>query len=816
MDGSASTNWIQHLQGKSKTIGTASTINVSPGSGAPREGGGSTPRGPRPDSRPSSRSGQLDRASKRLLSLFIAALLLLLALPVVTTAREVYVANMNGYGMAVFDTIGHEISRWDLPASGASGVAITPDGSRALFTLENDIRPGANFFQSSVAVVNTASGDVEERVNLAQAAVGVVITPDGSRAYIHGTGVDGTATFGIEMIGGMSGNAFSVAVTPDSSRAYITSRSAGKVSVLNTATGSEEASIPVPELPYSVAMTPDGSRAYVASAIRSYAPGPAVPGIVTVIDTDPASPTYNKVIGNPITVGKSPMAITITPDGSRAYVTNFSSDTVSVIDTTTNRVVGDPIPAGGTPFAIAITPDGSRAYVSNIHSLSYPQTITVIDTNPASPTYNRPTGDPIKVSLHPSGIAIVPNKTPTAQATVQPGHAGAPTVFDASDSSDPDGWVDQYEWNFGDGTSTVSTQPTVKHSYDKQGTYTATVTVVDDEGGKTNLVSDGQRIYHDGGGVAQKSLSFDVPSAPAVAGAPDACGKVLYENSLEVPREARLADLVDKGIKVRVSASRKSSGTLSVEITGREARHFKIFGKNSRVKNKTLAAKNVKLGGKTEDLYVVAQGKARRLIKRALRLKRAPKRTKLKVSLKTSAESNGRLKRLNTQTIRALRHGEVQQAETYTKVRRVLDRSLCGEPLQARIKGPGQAKLTSFVTSKRKPGRGITVKVSCSENCTATVGARMWGRYEVGLKLRRVGQRKNRLLVSRKVKLKAGQTKTVRLNGVSSVTARKLLVRGAKRKRYDRVKVKYIIEARTADGRSDSGSGTSRVRLRFK
>ncbi len=115
-----------------------------------------------------------------------------------------------------------------------------------------------------------------------------------------------------------------------------------------------------------------------------------------------------------------------------------------------------------------------------------------------------------------------------------------------------------------------------------------------------------------------------------------------------------------------------------------------------------------------------------------------------------------------------------------------------------------------------RTGKGTKVTVSCSEDCTATVGYRLWSRYEIGLKFRKKGQKMNRLLSIRKVKLKGGQEKTLKLKGAVSKKLRKLLVRGAKKQRYKRVKLKYVIEARTADGRSGAGSGTSRVLLKFK
>ena len=62
-----------------------------------------------------------------------------------------------------------------------------------------------------------------------------------------------------------------------------------------------------------------------------------------------------------------------------AYVANRDSDTVSVIDTTTNIVVAT-VGVGRGPFFVAITPDGSRAYVTNRNFIVTPGTVSVIDT----------------------------------------------------------------------------------------------------------------------------------------------------------------------------------------------------------------------------------------------------------------------------------------------------------------------------------------------------------------------------------------------------------------------------------------------------
>jgi len=53
-------------------------------------------------------------------------------------------------------------------------------------------------------------------------------------------------------------------------------------------------------------------------------------------------------------------------------------------------------------------------------------------------------------------------------------------AFDASGCSDADGSIVSYLWNFGDGETSSSQNPT--HAYDQEGSYTITLTVTDDDG----------------------------------------------------------------------------------------------------------------------------------------------------------------------------------------------------------------------------------------------------------------------------------------------------------------------------------------------
>src|SRR5690606_9502066 len=74
------------------------------------------------------------------------------------------------------------------------------------------------------------------------------------------------------------------------------------------------------------------------------------------------------------------------------------------------------------------------------------------------------------------------NNAPTALFTLTTSSGPAPLSinFDASLSSDTDGSIVSYAWNFGDG-STASGQAT-SHTFSNVGTYTVRLTVTDDEG----------------------------------------------------------------------------------------------------------------------------------------------------------------------------------------------------------------------------------------------------------------------------------------------------------------------------------------------
>ena len=90
--------------------------------------------------------------------------------------------------------------------------------------------------------------------------------------------------------------------------AYVSNSDGGSVSVIDTASNTVTANIPVGQLPAGIAFSPDGATAYVADFAD---------GAVTPVGLAAGTPR------TPIKVPLGPRAIAITPDGKTAYVASW-------------------------------------------------------------------------------------------------------------------------------------------------------------------------------------------------------------------------------------------------------------------------------------------------------------------------------------------------------------------------------------------------------------------------------------------------------------------------------------------------------------
>ncbi len=142
------------------------------------------------------------------------------------------------------------------------------------------------------------------------------------------------------------------------------------------------------------------------------------------------------------------------------------------------------------------------------------------------------------------------------------GGVGDVILFDGSGSTDPDGTIVSYDWDFGDGSTGTGMNPS--HSYAAVGTYTVRLTVTDDSGlsdpaETTATISDGSNLP-----------PVAAPNGPYSAGAGTA---ILFDGSGSTDPDGTIAafdwDFGDgsAGTGMNPSHSYATVGTYTVTLT---------------------------------------------------------------------------------------------------------------------------------------------------------------------------------------------------------------------------------------------------------
>ncbi len=173
------------------------------------------------------------------------------------------------------------------------------------------------------------------------------------------------------------------------------------LSIIDLATNTVIATVPVGDNPQGVAINPAGTAVYTANTNDNS---------FTVIDTTTLEST---TIPGPGVVGASGAAVH--PNGQRIYITNpewvtaGQNSTVWVIDRATNTII-DEISCGKGSCGLVVHPDGKVAYVTN----AFDGTIAVFDTttHEVIDTIVLETVDPnencfpVPLIIHPDGTYI--------------------------------------------------------------------------------------------------------------------------------------------------------------------------------------------------------------------------------------------------------------------------------------------------------------------------------------------------------------------------------------------------------------------------
>jgi PKD repeat protein len=190
-------------------------------------------------------------------------------------------------------------------------------------------------------------------------------------------------------------------------------------------------------------------------------------------------------------------------------VTDNSGETATDVSTAQIAVGNQPPRANaGAPVtgvvAVAVSFDGTGSSDSDGDIAAYDWDFGDDNTGTGitlSHTYSTPDNYIVTLTVTDDGGAIDSTITAAAiDATNQPpvadaggpykGTVGAPVSFDGTASSDPDGDIVTYNWDFGDGG--IGTGVTPSYPYTASGNYNVTLTVTDDSGETATDISTAQ------------------------------------------------------------------------------------------------------------------------------------------------------------------------------------------------------------------------------------------------------------------------------------------------------------------------------------
>jgi PKD repeat protein len=145
------------------------------------------------------------------------------------------------------------------------------------------------------------------------------------------------------------------------------------------------------------------------------------------------------------------------------------------------------------------------------------------------------------------------NKHPVANASAseQNGFVGTLLIFNGSLSVDPDGYLTQWSWDFGDNTNRSG--ETTTHSYQHMGTYTVTLTVTDNKNATDN---DTVRVLI--------TTAHKPPTTPIINGTRTGTKNTMYTYTIQStdPENAPLQYNINWGDETQNTSTFLPNGTL--------------------------------------------------------------------------------------------------------------------------------------------------------------------------------------------------------------------------------------------------------------
>ena len=305
-----------------------------------------------------------------------------------------YVANGGSDTVSIFDVVHVRLDREIQVGQDPTGVTANPKRNEVYV-----VNSGSGQANGSISVIDAEKNAVVATIPLHKQPYFLDVSPSGDLAYVANSGSNSVSVLDLktrrEVAVAGTGEAPGLArIAPDGKSLIVTNRLGNSVSIFQTGGPG------IPQIRKVIAgcpgatdavILPDSSKAFVACS-----GGHQIMAISLARPAENGGPAQSDALEALLNVGKTPVHLALKPDGGELFVSNFDTDSVSEVITSTNDVVGAYL-MGSNPVRGIVNGDNSLLYESNFRS----QEISIYSIDDG-----KRIGKPIHVGDGPDALAF--------------------------------------------------------------------------------------------------------------------------------------------------------------------------------------------------------------------------------------------------------------------------------------------------------------------------------------------------------------------------------------------------------------------------
>jgi YVTN family beta-propeller protein len=263
-----------------------------------------------------------------------------------------YISNGGSNTVTVLDLVNMRQDRVIAVGAGPSGLAVNPH--------RNEVY-AVNTGNGTVSVINAETNTVAATIRVQRKPYFIDVDAQGERAYVANSASNNVSVLDlgkrreIGVIGAGEGPGMA-RVSNDGKTVVISNRASGSVSIADAHSFQVRSSFDHCPGATDVMILPDSSKAFITCSGGHQ--------IMVIGLAHGNGPRPADVLLSILDVGQTPVHMALKPDGGEAFVSNYDSDTISELTTSTNEVGGAYL-MGTHPVRGLVNADNSLLYVSN-------------------------------------------------------------------------------------------------------------------------------------------------------------------------------------------------------------------------------------------------------------------------------------------------------------------------------------------------------------------------------------------------------------------------------------------------------------------